>query len=236
MNHVNKAALLTGTAFIFLAPIDLVPPSYGQDQHPLQRQLSGTWDYSFEHNDDEDDGGEFQEDVSVDPSVLTDAARAYQEAFDPEEDDPLHACRPVGTPNLTRIPFSMEIVDLGDRLYILSALLGSTRRIYLGDNGPEPDFPNQYGFSTGVWQDDTLIVTTTHISEQPFIGSEGLPYSGDPRAHITERYNLEDDGQTLVNEITVIDPKYYIGGAHLTIVWNKSDSPVIVDDCFLATY
>jgi hypothetical protein len=216
------------------------PVSSAQQLHPLQSQLNGVWDFSFEDNfednDDDEDGGEFQEDVSVDPSILTDAARKYQQSFDPEKDDPLHSCRSVGTPNLTRIPFSMEILDLGDRIYILSALLGSTRRIYLSDNGPEPDFPNQYGFSTGVWENDTLVVTTTAISEQPFIGSEGLPFSGDPEAHAVERIHLTDNGGTLINDITIVDPKYYVGGAHLQIVWKRSEFPIIIDDCFLATY
>ncbi len=232
MNPIVKPALLRRAACVLVAQAGLIGLSFGQEQHPLQHQLSGTWHYWFEDND----AREIEEDVSIDPSVLTDAAKAYQETFDPERDDPQHSCRPVGTPNLTRVPFALEIVNLGDKLYILSALLGSTRRIYLDDNGPEPDFSNQYGFSTGIWENDMLVVTTTHISEQPFIGSEGLPYSGDPDAHVIERYHLEDDGQTLVNEITVVDPRYYIGGAHLQIAWKKSDAPIIIDDCFLATY
>ena len=229
------SVLMHRTALFSAAWFALTAIATAQEPHPLQEQLNGVWDYVF-LDDETEEGEEFQEDVSIDPSVLTDAATAYQQAFNPEEDDPLHSCRQVGTPNLTRIPFSMEIVDLGDRVYILSALLGSTRRIYLADNGPEPDFPNMYGYSTGHWDGETLVVTTTAISEQPFIGSEGLPYSGDPEAHVIERYHLEDDGNTLVNDITVVDPRYYKGGANLQVIWERSDFPIIIDDCLLATY
>ena len=205
-----------------------------QEPHPSQGQLHGVWHY-LELEPEEGEGG-FEEDVTIEDSVLTDAAKAYRAAFNPAEDDPLHSCRQVGMPNLTRVPFAMEIVDLGDRIYVLSALLGSTRRVYLAGNGPEPDFPNQYGYSTGRWEGDTLVVTTSHISEQPFIGTEGLPYSGDPEAHVIERYHLENDGRMLVNDITVIDPRYYKGGAQLQSVWEKSDRPIVIDDCYLATY
>ena len=207
--------------------------SSAQESHPLQSQLEGVWHYVWSTGDGE---GEEDEDVTIQDSVLTDAAKAYRAAFDPEVDDPLHHCRPIGMPNLTRAPFPIEIVDLGERLYFLYALLGPTRRVYLGDNGPDPDFPNQYGFSTARWDGDTLVVTTTDISEQPFIGTEALPYSGDPDAHVVERLSLEDDGNTLVNNITVVDPRYYIGGARLQSRWERSDTPIVIDDCHLASY
>jgi hypothetical protein len=86
------------------------------------------------------------------------------------------------------------------------------RKIYMADhNPPEPILPTAMGYSLAHWEDDTLVVETTHLKPYPYFS--GLATSSE--AHVMERIRLEEresDGETttfLVNDITLTDPKVY---------------------------
>ncbi len=61
------------------------------------------------------------------------------------------------------------------------------------------------GHSTGVWEDETLVVETVNMREAIFHWS-GLPLSGDTR--VVERFTLLDE-ESLEILLTVIDPVNY---------------------------
>ena len=86
------------------------------------------------------------------------------------------------------------------------------RKIYMANqNPPEPILHTAMGYSLAHWEDDTLVVETTHLKEYPYFHT--LPTSSD--AHVMERIRIEErdvnGAQTkyLVNDITLTDPKVY---------------------------
>ena len=79
------------------------------------------------------------------------------------------------------------------------------RRIFMDvDELPERIFPQRNGYSTGRWDRDTLVVETRAIRAITF-GS--VPHSD--QVQVMERWNVIDDGDSLVNELTIIDPVMY---------------------------
>ena len=62
------------------------------------------------------------------------------------------------------------------------------------------------GFSVGRWEDNVLVVDTTHLTPAWLDGS-GLPMSGDD-TRIVERYEFGDDRLTIERTMTIYD-RYY---------------------------
>src|SRR5690606_4947016 len=59
------------------------------------------------------------------------------------------------------------------------------------------------GYSTGHWDDATLVVTTTHIS-WPHFNQAGIPQSD--QSVITEHFTATEQGSVLAYRLTVNDP------------------------------
>jgi hypothetical protein len=66
--------------------------------------------------------------------------------------------------------------------------------------------PAWYGHAVGVWQGDTLLVTTVGLDERAWVDSFGFPKSFNAR--VEERYKLVDPN-TLQVTLTLIDPEMY---------------------------
>lgn len=115
-------------------------------------------------------------------------------------------CIPPGVPGSMNQPYPIEFLFTPGRVTILIETYSMVRRIYMDNNGPpEPDFSYQ-GTSTGRWEGDTLVVTTTHILPEtsPVSGING--HSEDMK--LTERIRLvEPDVLEIQN--TVEDPAVF---------------------------
>jgi hypothetical protein len=70
-------------------------------------------------------------------------------------------------------------------------------------NDPQPWF---YGYSTGRWEDDTLVVTTTGFKDGEWLDIIGSPLTD--AATVTERFRRPSFGRMEI-DITVDDPKAY---------------------------
>lgn len=68
-----------------------------------------------------------------------------------------------------------------------------------------PAAPNMNGVSKGRWEGDTLVATTTDVSERTLI-DDLVPHTIDMK--VTERIRLID-AKTLENRITIEDPAYF---------------------------
>lgn len=129
------------------------------------------------------------------------------------EDEPGRFCIWPGMPRAPwGAPFPIEIFHRDYDVTIYWEGYGMFRKIYMADhNPPDPVLPTAMGHSVAHWEEDTLVVETTHLKPYPYFHS--LPTSS--AASITERIRLEErtaDGQTrsyLVNDITLTDPKLY---------------------------
>lgn len=129
------------------------------------------------------------------------------------EDEPGRFCIWPGMPRAPwGAPFPIEIFQRDYDVTIYWEGYGMFRKIYMADhNPPEAILPTAMGHSIAHWEDDTLVVETTHLKAYPYFS--GLATSSE--AHVMERIRLEERetngemAQYLINDITLTDPKVY---------------------------
>ena len=106
---------------------------------------------------------------SADGYPLTDAAKAKMAEYDMDRDYPLANCTPKGMPSAMAQPYPIELVEEDGKVLLKIEEYDAIREIYITDShdtsGREPA---NLGHSTGRWDGDTLIVTTTNISFEYF--------------------------------------------------------------------
>ena len=142
--------------------------------------------------------------VDVGAYPLTPAARAQLAEFDRATDNPTANCVPKGMPTIMEAPYPIEFVRRpnGDILLKLEEY-DLARLIYMNPNvARELTEPTPLGHSTGRWDGETLVVTTTRIS-WPFFSQLGIRQS--PAVEIVERFTPSADGARLDYEMTVTD-------------------------------
>ncbi len=127
-------------------------------------------------------------------------------------DDPVRYCiSPAGPRHLHTPPGFRIIQDRNfNRVYILFG--GGNRNwrvIYL--DGREPPNPDEvvgtyFGYSTGRWEGDTLIVESTGFNDRFWFSNGGLPHTAGLR--LTEHFSRPSH-DTLLYEVTIDDPLTY---------------------------
>ena len=146
---------------------------------------------------------------------FTDAARkkveAYRALVAKDGDNPGGWSLGTGMPGsmLGSGGYPMEVIQRPEQITIIYEAHQEIRRIFIGENRfPEADlFPDRNGYSAGHWEDDTLVVKTTHLKEQV-----DQTYAHGAGAEIIERYRLaqsEDGKPVLEAEMTMTDPEFY---------------------------
>jgi hypothetical protein len=121
--------------------------------------------------------------------------------------DNLARCLPGGIPLGTLLSEFTKIVQTPGLTLVMHELDNATRQIYT-DGRPHPGDPSPswFGYSTGRWERDTLVVETIG-----FNGKAPLDIIGNPRSEkmrVTERYRRRDVGHLDV-DITFDDPVVY---------------------------
>jgi hypothetical protein len=121
--------------------------------------------------------------------------------------DNLTRCLPASIPLATLLSEVTKIVQTPGLMLVMHEIDNATRQIYT-DGRPHPKDPNPswLGYSTGRWENDTLVVETIG-----FNGKAPIDISGNPRSEsmrITERYRRRDVGHLDV-AITFDDPVNY---------------------------
>ncbi len=135
---------------------------------------------------------------------FTDRGSELNAAYDPLEDNiEIVECR-QGMPDAMFDPVPMEIVNEGARIIIHIAEYNTRRTVYMDRAAAtvEP-VPSDTGHSTGRWEGDTLVVTTTHIG-WPYYTEIGMPQSD--QANYVERFAVSDGGNRLDYSVMIDDP------------------------------
>ncbi|HAY45759.1 MAG TPA: hypothetical protein DCY55_05690 [Gammaproteobacteria bacterium] len=144
-----------------------------------------------------------------DEPPLTPEARAAYESYDQLIDDPVLDCTLPGMPRvMTVVGYRpIEFEQDGDDILLHSENFNLTRHIHMND---ETDVSSMeatpLGYSTGVWDGDALVVTTTRVS-WPFFDLPPLiaiPQSEETK--IVERFVLDDINDTLTYDFWAHDP------------------------------
>jgi hypothetical protein len=135
------------------------------------------------------------------------AALAKKRTEDNSKDDPHARCLPDNPPRSYGLPHLTKAVHTPRLLVLLNEVNAMYRQIFI-DGRPLPVDPNPAwnGYSTAVWDRDTLVVRTIGFRDGLWLDMAGNPMTD--AAKMTERIRRPSFG-TLEVQITVDDPKAY---------------------------
>ncbi len=123
------------------------------------------------------------------------------------KDNPDARCLPIGTLQMLAHPLPKKILHNPSLLVILHERNMEFRQIFT-DGRPHPEDPNPswYGYSTGRWDGDTLVVETIGFRDGLWADFYGSPLTD--RARMTERIRRPRFGALEIT-VTIDDPKAY---------------------------
>jgi hypothetical protein len=139
------------------------------------------------------------------PSAL---ALKKQRMADNMKDNPDAHCLPMGNMQLYTHPQPRKIIQTPSIVVILYEGNAGIRQIHtdgrpLPNNDPQPWW---FGYSTGKWVGDTLVVETTGFRDGGWLDVNGSPLTD--AGKMTERFTRVNYGNLDI-EVTVDDPKAY---------------------------
>ena len=133
------------------------------------------------------------------------AAADYEQPFD----DPAIHCHPANIIfGFTHDSHVNDIYQTDDTVTIQYGYMDLVRTVHL-DRTEHPDdiVPSVGGHSIGRWEDDVLVVDTVGFEQGVvFPLGDGLMHSADMQ--VTERFDVRDEGQTLIRSYVAHDPAF----------------------------
>ena len=209
------------------------PAPRGSDGKP---DLAGIWEPITSLNLEEVSGSAFADQFVNLGSGLqggipyTDWAAGFVKARNANlrRDDPATHCLPIGPTLLYTRPLLHKIVQTPGLLVILFERDVSYRQIFT-DGRPLPidPQPSWNGYSSGKWDGDTLVITTSGFRDGNWLDRNGSPLTD--AGKLTERFRRLDYGHLEI-ELTVDDPKAY------TKPWTVKLKQRLVPDTELLDY
>jgi hypothetical protein len=135
------------------------------------------------------------------------AKLAAQRKHDEAKDNPDARCLPLGPLQMLAHPLPKKILQSPGLVVILHERNMEFRQIFTdGRPLPEDPQPSWYGYSSGRWEGDTLVVETIGLRDGLWADFYGSPLTD--QARMTERFRRPNYG-TLEVRVTIDDPKAY---------------------------
>jgi len=136
------------------------------------------------------------------------AAELYERRkADLAKDNPDARCLPIGALQMLAHPLPKKILHSASLLVLLHERNMEFRQIFTdGRTHPADPNPSWYGYSTGRWDGDTLVVDTIGFRDGLWADFYGSPLTD--RARMTERIRRPRFG-ALEIAVTIDDPKAY---------------------------
>ena len=128
------------------------------------------------------------------------------------KDDPMLSCLPPGGPRMFQVAHGVQFLDQPERRRIFVMSGGGNRNwrlIYLDGRAlpqSEDVTPTYFGYSSGHWDGDTLVVESNAFVERFWFSNGGLPHTEALR--LIEKFS-RPDFNTLRYEVLVDDPGTY---------------------------
>jgi len=128
------------------------------------------------------------------------------------KDDPMLSCLPPAGPRMFQVAHGVQFLEQPERKRIFVMSGGGNRNwrlIYLDGRAlpqSEDVTPTYWGYSSGRWEGDTLVVESDAFNERFWFSNGGLPHTESLR--LTEKFS-RPDFDTLRYEVTVNDPGTY---------------------------
>lgn len=151
---------------------------------------------------------------------FTAAGRRAFDSYDAITTDPRQAddCAPETMPGILWTGNPMEIVNEGARIVIRYERGNTVRTIHMdGRAAPANQAASLLGYSVGRWENDVLVIETTHLGPGGIFNNRGYRLSADTR--LTERYWREPGENDLRLELIVEDPVNYTQAFALQRPW-----------------
>jgi hypothetical protein len=154
---------------------------------------------------------------------------------DNSKDNPDAHCLPMGFMQFHTHPQPRKIVQTPDMMLIIYEANSGLRQIFTdGRTAPGKNAePWWYGYSTGKWEGDTLVVETTGFLDRendPFF-PQWLDIRGNPltdQARVTERFRRPNFGSMEI-DITVDDPKAYTKPWTVRVNWRALANTELIE-------
>ena len=205
-----RAHLLAILLVVLTLPI--VPAAQQQQAPQAGFDLTGEW--GMRQHEDQPERGPGPELGDYLGLPINEAGRRKADSWDASILTlPEHQCKPHPSTYALRGPQNLRIwkdVDPQTQRVIAISTHGSwmspVRTIWLDGRPHPPDYAAHtfMGFSTGTWEGDVLVVTTTHI-KQGWIRRNGIAHSD--QATMIEHYIRHGNFLTVVTMVT--DPAYF---------------------------
>jgi hypothetical protein len=123
------------------------------------------------------------------------------------KDNPDARCLPLGPLQMLAHPLPKKILQTPGLLVILHERNAEFRQIFLdGRRLPEDPQPSWWGYSSGRWEGETLVIETAGLRDGLWADFKGSPLTD--RATMTERVRRPSYGRLEIL-VTVDDPKAY---------------------------
>jgi hypothetical protein len=136
------------------------------------------------------------------------AAVLAKRMADNSKDNPDAHCLPMGNMQLHTHPQPRKIIQTPDLIVMLYEGNAGIRQIFLDGRALPAQDPQPwwFGYSTGRWANDTLVVENAGFRDGGWLDVNGSPMTD--AARVTERFTRVNYGNMDI-EITVDDPKAY---------------------------
>ena len=124
------------------------------------------------------------------------------------KDNPDAHCLPLGLMQLHTHPQPNKIIQTPGVIVILYEAQAGIRQIFTDGRPlpPQDALPWWFGYSTGKWDGDTLVVETTGFRDDVWLDVNGSPLTN--AGKMTERFRRVNFGAMEI-QVTVEDPSVY---------------------------
>ena len=145
---------------------------------------------------------------------------------------PKYDCVPATSPSVVADPYSIQIEQQVDRVVFTYEKDDIIRTIWLEGHGhPEPmpyDFTVQ-GYSTGRYEDGSLVVETTKFTFDPHGLDDMANVPSSTLKRVVESYSSDGaDGDMLRASVVTEDPVFLNAPIQFAIEWVPQDEPLIL--------
>ena len=133
---------------------------------------------------------------------------------------------------------NIQIFQTADHVVILNEMVHDSRIVPLDGRDRLPDHMRQWmGSSRGRWDGDTLVVETSHFTDQTasFAPSVLSSVGNGTTLHLTERFRRLDD-DTLLYEFTVNDPDTWTTPFTAALPMKRGRAPMFEYACHEGNY
>lgn len=167
--------------------------------------LNGVWEFPYVADMSGKGNGRSQ--IGAGELSYTAAGKLNMDRYDAGKGDYTGACLPFGHVRSMNSPNPVQFFQTDTAFAYLFEVNTWHHAFKIGGKSDIFDLPaSWYGNSHGVWDGDTLVVTTSNYNGKTRLDTVGHPHSH--KLTVTEKFKLKD-ANTIDYEITIDDPIYY---------------------------